>query len=95
MCNACGFICCAMDCFSQCGCECENPLCWEPDDDPFDEDEDEVDDDFMCKCGELDECPHGYCKNCETCPACEDADEAAHQAMHAPSVPIEIRKPSR
>jgi hypothetical protein len=30
MCNACGFMCCAMDCFDGCGCEsCDNPECWE------------------------------------------------------------------
>lgn len=29
MCNACGFVCCACDCFSQCGCDdCDNPACW-------------------------------------------------------------------
>lgn len=30
MCNACGFSCCAMDCFEGCGCEhCEEPECWQ------------------------------------------------------------------
>lgn len=29
MCNACGFLCCGFDCFSECGCEhCPNPACW-------------------------------------------------------------------
>lgn len=29
MCNACGFQCCAMDCFDGCGCDCEEPECWQ------------------------------------------------------------------
>lgn len=29
MCNACGFLCCASDCFEGCGCDhCSNPACW-------------------------------------------------------------------
>lgn len=34
MCNACGFMCCAYDGFSGCGCDhCDNPACWTDDDD--------------------------------------------------------------
>lgn len=30
MCNACGFLCCAYDGFSGCGCDhCECPACWD------------------------------------------------------------------
>lgn len=43
MCNACGFLCCAYDAFSGCGCDfCENSDCWDNEDfddgsyDPFD-----------------------------------------------------------
>jgi len=40
MCNACGFGCCAMDCFEGCGCEdCDNPLCWDDGQDEEYEDE--------------------------------------------------------
>lgn len=40
MCNACGFICCASDCFEGCGCDhCADPNCWSDDDD-FDTDDD-------------------------------------------------------
>lgn len=36
MCNACGFLCCAYDGFSGCGCDhCEYPACWTEDDDDF------------------------------------------------------------
>lgn len=29
MCNACGFYCCASDCFGECGCDhCPDPACW-------------------------------------------------------------------
>ena len=29
MCNACGFSCCAMDCFEGCGCDgCYDDACW-------------------------------------------------------------------
>ncbi len=39
MCNACGFYCCAMDCFEGCGCDfCLNVSCWPDDDDEYDED---------------------------------------------------------
>lgn len=46
MCNACGFLCCAYDGFSKCGCDdCPNPACW----DEWDEwDDDEDDDGFYC-----------------------------------------------
>lgn len=33
MCNACGFHCCAWDGFGKCGCDCDEPGCW--DDDQF------------------------------------------------------------
>ncbi len=34
MCNACGFMCCAYDGFSRCGCDhCDNPDCWSDDND--------------------------------------------------------------
>lgn len=46
MCNACGFLCCASDCFEGCGCDhCGCSACWSDedfydgaDDYPFDED---------------------------------------------------------
>ena len=28
-CNACGFMCCASDVFEQCGCDCDEPDCWD------------------------------------------------------------------
>ncbi len=32
MCNACGgFVCCALDTFDKCGCDCRNPECWDDD----------------------------------------------------------------
>lgn len=34
MCNACGFLCCASDCFEGCGCDhCGCSSCWTEDDD--------------------------------------------------------------
>ena len=43
MCNACGFLCCAYDGFSRCGCDgCPCPDCWD-DDDEFEPD------DFVCE----------------------------------------------
>lgn len=39
MCNACGFVCCALDCFDQCGCDgCEEEACWTGEDDEIDDD---------------------------------------------------------
>lgn len=36
MCNACGFLCCAYDGFSGCGCDqCPCPECWDPEDNDF------------------------------------------------------------
>ncbi|OCC01830.1 hypothetical protein BA190_26830 [Labrys sp. WJW] len=36
MCNACGFMCCAVDTLGGCGCDfCEDPDCW-PEDDELD-----------------------------------------------------------
>lgn len=33
MCNACGNVCCGVDCFEACGCDgCDEPDCWSPDD---------------------------------------------------------------
>lgn len=40
MCNACGFVCCAYDGFSGCGCDgCDEPECWSDEDD-FDDESD-------------------------------------------------------
>jgi hypothetical protein len=50
----------------------------------------EQEDGGVCLCGDFVPCPHEYCKNCETCSACEDADEAAHRAMHTPSVSSDL-----
>jgi hypothetical protein len=43
MCNACGFYCCASDCFGGCGCDhCPDPECWDhADDDDFYDNDDE------------------------------------------------------
>ena len=41
MCNACGFHCCAWDGFEKCGCDtCDNPQCWDDEEDEMDEGED-------------------------------------------------------
>lgn len=38
MCNACGFLCCAYDGFSGCGCEdCPCPECWPDEDEDYDD----------------------------------------------------------
>lgn len=43
MCNACGFLCCAYDGFSGCGCEwCSEPACWPDDLDDEEPDDDEI-----------------------------------------------------
>lgn len=44
MCNACGFLCCASDVFARCGCDCDNPECWDIDEDEYDE----PDQGFIC-----------------------------------------------
>lgn len=39
MCNACGFLCCAYDGFSGCGCDhCEYPACWPQEDEDYGDD---------------------------------------------------------
>lgn len=63
MCNACGFMCCAYDGFSGCGCDhCDNPACWS---------EEEDDDEY----GPMD-CACGYCgKGALRCEAVDVGDE--------------------
>ena len=40
MCNACGFMCCALDTFDKCGCDgCDEPDCWTDDEDERDDDD--------------------------------------------------------
>lgn len=40
MCNACGFLCCAMDCFSGCGCEwCPDPECFDDTNEDYQDDD--------------------------------------------------------
>lgn len=49
MCNACGFLCCASDVFSGCGCDhCRCPECWSDDEDER-EDYDPFDGHFCCE----------------------------------------------
>ncbi|MFN3582956.1 hypothetical protein [Phenylobacterium sp.] len=44
MCNACGFLCCAYDGFSGCGCDhCPESACWTDEDEFYDDDEDDFD----------------------------------------------------
>ena len=60
MCNACGFMCCAYDGFSKCGCEhCDEPECWPDDEVEFADDDYDFHDEDEDEPGEAPEVPHG------------------------------------
>lgn len=60
MCNACHNMCCGSDEFGGCGCDgCDEPECWSPEDEDFDEAAD-YDDPYMSSC-----CARPAAINCE------------------------------
>src|SRR5690606_2336086 len=76
MCNACGFLCCAHDGFSGCGCDdCDCPDCWSDDGIEFDNDDYDYDYDYDYDSEKEDRYPppqviDEWRSHCSCCPHC-------------------------